>query len=143
MRLIALCGDCSQEAMLHQKEQEFAAANEAMLAGFLERINHIADVVGQDRHADHADCAGKLRTAVEDLKTVSCKTAYSIYSSAGRSTCQLKICAVNASLIWQAVHDFGAPKTVSWRKMALDRIISRQLIASICTSQVAEAQQNA
>ena len=85
-----LCCNCSQEAMLHQKEQEFAAANEAMLAGFLARINHIADVVGQDRHADHADCAGKLRTAVEDLKTVRCATTYSMYSSAGRSR-QLKI----------------------------------------------------
>jgi microsomal dipeptidase-like Zn-dependent dipeptidase len=58
---------------MQHKEQEFAMANEAMLAEFMERIDQIADVVGQQELGpDGSDCAGKLRLAVDDLRDVSC-----------------------------------------------------------------------
>ncbi len=58
---------------MQHKEQEFAMANEAMLAEFMERIDQIADVVGQQELGhDSSDCAGKLRLAVDDLRDVSC-----------------------------------------------------------------------
>ena len=58
---------------MQHKEQEFALANEAMLAEFMERIDQIADVVGQTELGhDGSDCAGKLRLAVDDLRDVSC-----------------------------------------------------------------------
>lgn len=55
---------------MQHKEQEFAMANEAMLAEFMDRINQIADVVGQNQlmHPDNTDCAGRLRLAVDDLR---------------------------------------------------------------------------
>lgn len=58
---------------MQHKEQEFAMANEAMLAEFMDRINQIADVVGQNQlmHPDNTDCAGRLRLAVDDLRDVS------------------------------------------------------------------------
>ncbi len=57
---------------MQHKEQEFAMANEAMLAEFMERIDQIADVVGQTELGhDGSDCAGKLRLAVDDLRDVS------------------------------------------------------------------------
>lgn len=67
----AVC--CRQQELVQHKEQEFALANEAMLAEFMERINHIADAVGQRElgSPDNADCAGKLRLAVDDLRDVS------------------------------------------------------------------------
>ncbi|KAL0035158.1 hypothetical protein WJX79_003931 [Trebouxia sp. C0005] len=59
-----------QQQLMHHKEQEFAMANEAMLAEFMEQIDQIADVVGQTElgHPDGSDCAGKLRLAVDDLR---------------------------------------------------------------------------
>lgn len=58
---------------MQHKEQEFAMANEAMLAEFMERVDQIADVVAQKElgHPDGSDCAGKLRLAVDDLRDVS------------------------------------------------------------------------
>ena len=65
---------CRQQELMQHKEQEFAIANEAMLADFMERVDQIADVVGQTElgHPDGNDCAGKLRLAVDDLRDVSC-----------------------------------------------------------------------
>lgn len=68
-----ICPHCRQEQLLQHKEQEFAIANEAMLAGFMDRINQIADAVGQNQlvHPDNTDFASKLRLAVHDLQDVS------------------------------------------------------------------------
>ncbi|DBB09325.1 TPA: hypothetical protein ACH3X3_007904 [Trebouxia sp. C0006] len=58
-----------QQELMQHKEQEFAMANEAMLAEFMERIDQIADVVGQQELGhDSSDCAGKLRLAVDNLR---------------------------------------------------------------------------
>ena len=83
--------------MLQQQEQEFAAANEALLAGFMDRINSIADMVEQNSRADHSDCAAQLRLATEDLKMVRGFLGAHFHSSMSLSA-SFFLLAIKASL---------------------------------------------
>lgn len=73
--LMACSGICRHQHGLDSQEQDFIAANEAVLGEFMDRIDRVADKVDRQRMgpsgpSGDADCADTLRTAVQELRQV-------------------------------------------------------------------------
>lgn len=69
---MACTGICRHQHGLDSQEQDFIAANKAVLGEFMDRIDRVADKVDRQRMgpSGDADCADTLRTAVQQLRQV-------------------------------------------------------------------------